>query len=165
MEVEFEVIPLEAFSGPQCGVYTVRLNGETEDEFTRFFNEHRVKSTKKLQRMLLRIKDFGRNGARASYFKPNEGAPGDGVVAMWIEDLRLYCIWWGTDLVLLGNGDLKFTKTWNEDPNLSKHVKLMMKVSAMIFEREQDGEMYQRLNDAGNMTFFEGNLKFLNEPE
>ena len=165
MEVEFELIPIKAFSGPRCGVYTVRLKGETEDVFTQFFNEHKGKSGSKFDRMLLRIKDFGKKGARASYFKPNEGAMGDCVVALWIEDLRLYCIRWGTDLVLLGGGGEKSTRTWNEDPNLSVHAELMKKVSAIIYEREQDGEVSQRLNDAGNRTFFEGNLMFLNEPE
>ena len=51
-----------------------------------------------------------KTGARESFFKPNEGKPGDLVCALFDipnSNLRLYCIRFGNSLIILGGGGEK----------------------------------------------------------
>lgn len=55
--------------------------------------------------------------------------------------LRLYCLYYNRDRVILGNGDIKKTRTFNEDNNLKKITKVLQSLDKAMHEREMDGEL------------------------
>jgi hypothetical protein len=67
---------------------------------------------------------------------------------------RLYCIRMSNEIVILGNGDLKTTRTYNEDEVLNSHVELLVEIDKIIRDRVKKGQIIltgKRLS---------GNLKF-----
>lgn len=58
--------------------------------------------------MVQRLKIIGtKTGAREQFFKLHEGNPGDGVCALFDlpdKNLRLYCIRYNTQIIILGGG-------------------------------------------------------------
>jgi hypothetical protein len=88
------------------------------------------------------------------YFRP-EGKRGDNVCAIPIEttSLRLYVIRLTEHIVILGNGGIKSTATYNEDPVLIDCVTLLQEVDGYIKERVKKGQLiiYQK-NLFGNLT-------------
>ena len=96
------------------------------------------------------------------YFKLFEGKPGDGVAALYDKEehkLRLYCIRYANTIIILGGGGRKVTDAWQEDPELTDHVELMIRVSKEISERIRNKE----IKFINNGHDFEGDLIFTNE--
>ena len=110
-----------------------------------------------LRNIDMRIKVMNEEtGAREQYFKLHEGKPGDGVAALYDfpgKKLRLYCLRFGSTTVILGGGGQKRTRTYQEDKELDKQVKLMSRISRMITLSMKDKEL--RLNDDGT---FDGEM-------
>ena len=81
-------------------------------------------------------------GFTDTFFKLNEGKPGDGICAItdWKGKLRLYCIRFGNILLVLGGGGPKTTRTYQEDPKLLSENLLLRNVSDVMAEaiREKD---------------------------
>lgn len=85
-------------------------------------------------------------GAREQYFKENEGIPGDGVCALFDEEksnLRLYCIRYGTQLIVVGSGGIKpkSIRSFQDDEKLTDENYLLRRVSRQITERIKAGEI------------------------
>jgi hypothetical protein len=101
------------------------------------------------------IEQIGERGALERYFRP-EGKQKDQVFAIPIEtsSLRLYVIRLTEQIVILGNGGLKTTKTYNEDSILNDCVELLQEVDRYIKARMLKGQLsiYKK-------TLF-GNLNF-----
>jgi len=91
--------------------------------------------------MIQRLKVIGKStGARMKFFKDKEGKPGDGVSALYDipgTKLRLYCIRYGTELIILGGGGAKkkSIKALQEDEKLKKENYLLRKISEEITKR------------------------------
>jgi hypothetical protein len=87
------------------------------------------------------IDEIGERGALERYFRP-EGRRHDHVWAVPIEtaSLRLYVIRLSENIVIIGNGDIKSTKTYNEDPILKDYVELLQEVDGYIRSRIQKGK-------------------------
>lgn len=117
--------------------------------------------------MISRLKTIGhRTGAREQFFKLKEGKPGDGVCALYDKpkkNLRLYCIRYGSLLLIVGGGGLKkkSIRTLQEDEKLKKENKFLKKVSKDIQKRMKEGDI--RLSD--DYMDFDGDLKFYEEDE
>jgi len=100
-------------------------------------------------------------GAREQFFKLHEGKPGDLVCAIYdVPDskLRLYCIRYGMDLVVLGGGGEKpkDIRAYQEDENLNQQAEIIKTISDAIYEKQRDGDI--RFTNLGKD--FEGELKF-----
>lgn len=104
-----------------------------------------------------------KTGARAEFFKEFEGGLGDGVCALYDSPgshLRLYCIRYGTGIIILGGGGHK-PKTilsLQESEGLKTENYKMRRLSAMISERMKEREIrfstdYTHL--VGNLTLEE----------
>lgn len=86
-----------------------------------------------------------------TFFKLNEGKPGDGICAItdWKGKLRLYCIRFGNILLVLGGGGPKTTRTYQEDPKLLSENLMLRSVSDVMTEAirekglkiEEDGSL------------------------
>lgn len=132
--------------GSKCGVYSVYIDDNSESQFELFVKdcENSFKSeTKEIIRRLYTIGN--QTGAREQFFKRKEGIPGDGVCALYDtkkSKLRLYCIRFGSDLIILGGGGEKpkEIRALQENKNLTKQNYLLRNLSAAFTEaiKEKD---------------------------
>lgn len=72
-------------------------------------------------------------GAFERHFRP-EGKMSDGVVALSIDSrrLRLYCLRMSDQVLIVGNGGVKNTKTYEEDEELSGYVMDLQKFEILL---------------------------------
>src|SRR5665647_2827517 len=109
--MEYKLVKLSKFSGNEASVYSIYLKDERRTLFDRFLKENINSFKSELNDIVVRLKTIGHDtGARKQFFKTNEGKPGDGVCAFYDipkSNLRLYCICYGTLLVVLGGGGYK----------------------------------------------------------
>src|ERR1700744_1508542 len=126
-------------SGGQATVYSVALEGATSSLFEQFLADYRQEFEGELNDIVMRLVAFGhKTGAREHFFKLNEGKPGDLVCALYDDPdkhLRLYCMRFGKECIILGGGGPKTTRTWQDDPGLKKQAEMMMEVSKPIHRR------------------------------
>ena len=148
--MKFRLEKIERMSGPGASVYTVVLDDDDHSVFEQFIAEYSAEYKEELKYMVNLLTRMGKKwGAREQFFKDKEGAPGDLVSALYDDPdrkLRLYCIRYGGDLIILGGGGPKNVRAWQDDENLSKHSRLMMTVADKVHERFQDGGLRWTLN-------------------
>ena len=102
-----------------------------------------------------------KTGAREHFFKINEGIPGDGVCALYDEPnkkLRLYCIRFGTQTIILGGGGekIKTARAFQEIQKLKDENYLLRQISQTITHKIKERELYF----AENEMDFIGSLEF-----
>ena len=125
-----------------CTFYTIQFLSENESEFEQFYNKFKddVEFNPDLMRIvgfLGRIADFG---ALERYFRP-EGKMSDNVVALPVvtSKLRLYCLRLSDKILILGNGGVKKTKSYEEDDELSGYVITLQNFDKLIKEGTENG--------------------------
>lgn len=117
--------------------YTLRYVDEDLSETEVFFQGiiDSRKFDEDLEIISKMIDKIGENGAKQNNFR-KAGTPKDGVGAipeyLYSSKLRLYAIRLNENIVILGNGGLKTTKTYNEDPHLDGCVELLIKVDKLL---------------------------------
>lgn len=123
-------------------MYTIQFLTENESEFEQFYNKFKddVELNPDLMRIvgfLGRIADFG---ALERFFRP-EGKMSDNVVALPVvtSKLRLYCLRLSDKILILGNGGVKKTKTYEEDDELSGYVITLQNFDKLIKEGTENG--------------------------
>lgn len=104
------------------------------------------------------IAKIGENGALERYFR-YAGKPSDRIVELPEHHIknakyRLYCLRFGEVIVVLGNGGLKTTRTYQQDDNLNNCVKVLKKIDQQIDYLLKSGQL---VIDGQN---FKGKLKF-----
>lgn len=67
-------------------------------------------------------------------FKENEGAPGDGVVALWYKRMRLYCLRFDNTCIFVGSGGYKppNISAYQENPSLNAKAQQMRALAASV---------------------------------
>ena len=125
-----------------CTFYTIQFLSEDESEFEQFYNKFKddVEFNPDLMRIvgfLGRIADFG---ALERYFRP-EGKMSDNVVALPVvtSKLRLYCLRLSDKILILGNGGVKKTRSYEEDDELSGYVITLQNFDKLIKEGTERG--------------------------
>ena len=75
------------------------------------------------------------SGFLERFFRP-EGKMNDHVVALPIDrgKLRLYCLRMSDSILIVGNGGIKTTKTYDDDTNLSGYVITLQKLDVLLKE-------------------------------
>ena len=160
--MKFKIVQLGQFNGNKAGIYSFYLFDEQKTLFERFLMDNLITFKSEIININKTIIAINRKtGARETFFKHNEGHPGDGVCALYdepIKNLRLYCIRYGNSLVLLGGGGFKpkSIHKLQEDNKLREENYLLRKISALITERIKTGEI--KFSDDGIELF--GNLEF-----
>ena len=145
--------------------YTLRFPDE-ETEVDKFFDKfpEGCEYDNDIDIIIKWIDKIGERGAHERYFRP-ESKRKDGIWAIPIEtaSLRLYVIRLSFNIVILGNGGIKKTATYNEDPYLEECVKLLQEVDGYINARiKQEKIIIYQNNIFGNTTLY---LKQKNEKE
>lgn len=143
--MNFELIKNDSLSGQKAVIYSVRIEDEVETLLEKFVAENVTDYRDQVRELLLRLQQIGHNtGARETFFKPNEGKPGDGIEALYDTDkknLRLYCIRNGRVAVIVGGGGPKTTRTWQEDPKLKVANELLQLISKTIIQALSAGDL------------------------
>lgn len=105
--MKFTIENIEEFSGGMAQIYSVMFEGDDMTLMDHFFEDN-AQYTEELEEMAKKLESMGNDtGCRIQFFKENEGAPGDGVVAFWYKRMRLYCLRIGSACIILGDaGDI-----------------------------------------------------------
>ena len=113
-----------------CTLYTIQFASENSSEFERFYNKFKedAEYNQDLMRIVAFIDKIANNGAFERLFRP-EGKLNDGVCALPVvkSRLRLYCLRLSDKILILGNGGVKNSRTYNEDDSLKGYVITLQK--------------------------------------
>ena len=165
--MKYRIVELTNFTGNAATIYSIVLNDDNKTLFDKFIEEHLNSFKNEIIFILDRLETMGNEtGARNSFFKHNEGDLGDGIVAMYDmpdSKLRLYCIRYGTQIIILGGGGHKpkNIRAFQEDEKLTEHNYLLRKISKEITARIIE----KRINYSPDGYELEGELEFNDETD
>ena len=125
-----------------CTIYTIQFLSESDSEFERFYARFKddAEYNPDLMKIVALINKIADMGALERYFRP-EGKLKDGVCALPVlqSKLRLYCLRLSDKILVLGNGGVKKTRTYNEDDTLKGYVLTLQNFEKLIREGEKNG--------------------------
>lgn len=125
--------------GEKVSLYSPRFEGEEYTEFEKFLLNYKDTYPRDIQIIVRRIDIIKENGAEDRFFR-YEGTRSDRVMALPSHidssELRLYCLNLSAKVLILGNGGLKQTQTYEEDPHLSHCVQTLQKIDIEIKTKE-----------------------------
>lgn len=144
--MKFELVEIEDLSDGRCHIYSVLLDNQEKTELEKFYSTVSQSFPEEVLEMMDRLEYIGHErGADEFFFKLGEGRPGDGVCALFDRPdahLRLYCIRFGSLVLVVGGGGEKprSIRTWQEKKDLSDAATLMVRVSETLARaiREKD---------------------------
>jgi len=146
-------------SGNKASVYSVVIGDGNKTLYEQFISENFDLYKSEIININKRLQVIGtQTGARDIFFKPNEGALGDGVVALYDDPkkkLRLYCIKYGNQIIIVGGGGSKNTRTLQDDPKLKDENYFLRWLSKQITSRLNDDIRFSK-----DGLDFDGNLEF-----
>lgn len=160
--MKFKIVKINNLSGNKAGVYSVVLNGDEETLLNKFVRENEISFKSETKDILKRLYSIGHTtGARNQFFKEWEGKPGDGVCALYDNpdsNLRLYCICYGTQLIIVGSGGYKpkTIRALQEDAKLTEENSIIKEISQQITQRIKDKDIRfspDYLEFTGDITF------------
>lgn len=133
--MKFDIINIDEFSGQKAQIYSIMYEGDDMTLMDHFFEDNGEEHQEDLEEMASKLHVMGNDtGCRAQFFKQNEGAPGDGVVALRYNQMRLYCLRYDNTCIFIGSGGYKppDIKAYQEDPYLDSKAQEMKKIAACI---------------------------------
>ena len=118
-----------------AGLFTIIFEGESQSEFVKFVNKFKDDAVRKneLRIILNQIDTMLLRGIEERRFRP-EGKMSDGVGALPVYNsgLRLYCLRLSDSVLIVGNGGVKTTKTYEEDEDLNGYVISLQKLDGLL---------------------------------
>lgn len=126
---------------PNVNIYTIRFKNDST-EIEKFLDKFPdgCKFDRDIGIIIKVLDNIGKRGALERYLRP-EGKFKDNVFALPIEniDLRLYVIRISDNILILGNGGIKKTKKYNEDPELNSIVEQLQSIDCLLKTKEKQG--------------------------
>jgi hypothetical protein len=119
--------------------YTIKLAEENNTEIQRFFDKYDTQEFKADFDVITSwVNIIGEKGASKEFFRPEGGK----VKAIPIDSnkLRLYCFRVNESIVIFGNGGLKKTETYQEDPELNDYAETLREIGEQLLERVSKNE-------------------------
>ena len=118
-----------------AGLFTIIFEGEMQSEFVKFVKKFKDDAVRKneLRVILNQIDTMLVKGVEERRFRP-EGKMSDGVAALPVykSGLRLYCLRLSDSVLIVGNGGVKNTQTYEEDKDLNGYVISLQKFDALL---------------------------------
>lgn len=128
----------------KVSLYSISFEMDGTTEFERFMRkfESEASLNKDYQRILYALQWILDHGAFERYFRP-EGAMKDNLCALPLEsgDIRLYCLRISDQVLILGNGDVKRTLTYQEDKKLLGYVLDLQRFDELLRQGLSDGSI------------------------
>ena len=126
------------------GMFSICFDGSEVSEFEKFLNEFKDNATynKDFNVILLALSKIIDKGALERFFR-NEGRMNDNVKALAIDSrkLRLYCLRISDQILILGNGGVKATRTYQEDSKLSGYVMDLQTFDKVLLKAQKSGKV------------------------
>lgn len=125
-----------------CTLYSIQFLTESESEYERFYAKfiEDAQLNPDLLRIVQIVDRIAEQGALERFFRP-EGKMKDSVVALPVfkSKLRLYCLRLSDKILVLGNGGVKNSRTYEEDDSLRGYVLTLQKFEELLKEGEREG--------------------------
>ena len=122
--------------------YSISFQMDRTTEFERFLTkfEEEAEFNEDYQKILAALEIILDRGALERYFRP-EGTKEDNLCALPIEsgNIRLYCLRISDEILILGNGNRKTTKTYQEDRKLLGYALDLQKFDRLLKKDIEDG--------------------------
>lgn len=141
------------------GMFSICFDGHDLSEFEKFLNEFKDNATynKDFNVILLALSKIIDKGALERFFR-NEGRMNDNVKALAIDSrkLRLYCLRISDQILILGNGGVKTTRTYQEYSKLSGYVMDLQTFDKVLLNAQKSGKITIEKNmitDIQRVTF------------
>ena len=138
--------------------YSISFQMNRTTEFERFLSkfEEEAEFNEDYQRILAALEIILDRGALERYFRP-EGSINDNLCAIPIEsgNIRLFCLRISDQILILGNGDKKTTRTYQEDRRLLGYALDLQKFDKLLKKDLEDGVV----------TIEERTLKYIEDNE
>ena len=126
-------------TGEKVSLYSRRFEREEYTEFEKYLLTYKDQYAQDVQILIRRIDIIKENGAEDRFFR-YEGSKRDRVMALPshldTSNLRLYCLNISHKILILGNGGIKKTQTYQEDVNLHRAVRNLQKIDIIIKKLE-----------------------------
>lgn len=123
-------------------LYSISFEKDDTTEFEKFVAEFEMNAeyNSDYQRIIAALQVILDKGALERFFRP-EGKMNDNVHAIPIEGgkLRLYCLRISEQIVILGNGGVKNTKSYQEDSKLYGYVLDLQRFEKILKENIDKG--------------------------
>ena len=127
--------------GEKVSLYSPHFEGEEYSEFEKFLLTYKDIYPDDVRQLVYRLDIIKRDGAEDRHFR-YEGTMRDRVMALpshlETTSLRLYLLNIQAKILILGNGGLKQTATYQEDENLHRQVRTLQKIDIELKQREKD---------------------------
>ena len=124
------------------GMFSICFDGNSESEFEKFLLEFKDNATynKDFNAILLALSKIIDKGALERFFRI-EGRMNDHVSALSIDSrkLRLYCLRISDQILILGNGGVKLSRTYQEDEKLSGYVMNLQTFDKVLLKAQENG--------------------------
>ncbi len=131
--------------GYKVSLYSPRFDGETYTEFEKFLLEYKDSYPKDVAQIVYRLDIIKRDGADDRHFR-YEGTKRDRVMALpshlETTSLRLYLLNVQSKILILGNGGLKNSATYQENELLNKCVQTLQKIDIVLKQMEKQKIIY-----------------------
>jgi hypothetical protein len=128
----------------KVGLYSICFDGSDLSEYEKFVQKFMNDATlnKDFQMIFRAINRIVANGAVERYFRP-EGKYKDNVAALSVDSkiLRLYCLRISDQILIVGNGGVKTTRTYEEDEELSGYVMDLQKFDELLAQELKNGKI------------------------
>ena len=125
-------------------LYSICFNGNDVSEYEDFLMKFKDNSTLNydFQRILLALEKIIDRGALERFFRI-EGKMNDRVSALAIDSrkLRLYCLRISDQILIVGNGGVKTTRTYQEDEKLSGYVMDLQRFDELLKQAQQNSSI------------------------
>ncbi len=139
-----EVELLLVNSSESCTMYTIQFLSDDKSEFEKFIFKFRnnAELNPDFQKIMRFVEQILSNGALERYFR-HEGKMNDSVVALPIlkSKLRLYCLRLTDKILVLGNGDVKNSRTYEENDTLQGYVIDLQKFERLLKQEVRSGKV------------------------
>ena len=133
----------------QVGLYSICFNSDKETEFRKFMQKFKDNAAlnKDYQAIIHAIDRIIANGALERNFR-YEGKMKDNVVALSVNSrkLRLYCLRMSDQILIIGNGGVKDSRTYEESEELSGYVMDLQKFDELLKQAQEEGLIYIEQN-------------------
>ena len=126
--------------GNKVSLYSPHFEGEEYSEFEKFLLAFKDNYPNDVAQLVYRLDIIKRDGVEDRHFR-YEGTRRDRVMALpshlETTSLRLYLLNINAKILILGNGGLKTTATYEEDSHLHKCVQTLQKIDIQLKQLEK----------------------------
>lgn len=128
-------------SSDSVTLYSICFEEDAKSEFDKFVDKFKDNATysEMFSTIVYALNHILHNGAKERYFRPEGGD----VKALGLDSkkLRLYCLLVSEQIVILGNGGVKNTRTYQEDEKLNGYVLDLKQFNKLLKMAQKSGKV------------------------